>query len=162
MTDWQLLDAPAFGFSVKMCGRPEPLNADASKWLVWFVQKITITDPTVWKSACSGCHCSVICARVSGIVSLLFKPILGFKPLAKICVGSAPHQIHKLLKGYRIDGHQAELWETADSENSSSVCRYLTAAADGHVYTFIAKFKRGAEKDVEEFFNSVHLLSMPK
>lgn len=36
------------------------------------------------------------------------------------------------------------------------------AVTDGHLYGFVAKLKRGAEKEVDEFFDSVHLLVIPE
>jgi hypothetical protein len=122
LADWQLLNVPAFGFSAKMCGQPEQGNTEAAKS---FIQKLTVADATVWKSACSACDCSVVCARLTGLVSLLMKPGLGGKQIVETAarIAFAHHPVHRLLKGYRIDGHYAELWETADSRNSTSVCR---------------------------------------
>jgi hypothetical protein len=161
LADWQLLEAPVFGFSVKVCGHPEQGNTETSKS---FIQRIAMTDATEWKSACSGCNCTVVCARLSGLVHLMTKPGLGGKQLVQTTarIGLSHQPIHKLLKGYRIDGHYAELWETAESANSAFVCRSLIAVTDGLLYAFSSTFKRGAEQDVQEFFDSVHLTQLPE
>jgi hypothetical protein len=91
------------------------------------------------------------------------KPGLRGKQLVQTTarIGLSHQPIHKLVKEYRIDGNYAELWETAESADSAFVCRSLITVTDGFLYGFSSMFKRGAEQEVEEFFNSVHLVSLP-